>query len=65
MLRIREGGLPVARERPLRRTHSWIAAGIIAAAIIAIELLWLSETSVRNSRAYVTPIFRFVVLILA
>lgn len=68
VLRVREGGQPVAPERKLRRTQaSWIAAAILAAAIVAIELLWLwlGETGDPKLSRYVTPIFGFVVVVLA
>lgn len=68
VLRVREGGQPVAPERPLHRPQrSWITAGIIAALIVAIELLWLwlGQTGDPKLSYYVTPIFGFLVLILA
>jgi hypothetical protein len=67
ILRVREAGQPVAPERPYRRNlRSWIAAGAIAAVIIAIELLWLwlGETADPKLSRYVSPIFGFAVVVL-
>jgi FHA domain len=59
-LRVREGGQPVAPERPYRRnTRSWVAAGIMGVAIIAIDVLWiwLGETSEPKVTRYISPLF--------
>ena len=64
-LRVREGGQPVAPERPYRRnTRNWIAAAVMGAAIIGIDILWiwLSETGEPKLTRYVSPLFGFIVM---
>jgi len=66
-LRIREGGQPVAPERPFHRnTRSWIAAGIMGTAIIAIDVLWiwLGETNEPKVTGYISPLFGFIMMTL-
>jgi hypothetical protein len=66
-LRVREGGQPVAAERPYRRhTRRWAAAAIMGVAIIAIDALWiwLSETSEPKVTRYVSPLFGSIMVLL-
>lgn len=68
LLRIREGGQPVAAERPYRREkRHWIAASVMGAAIIGIDVLWiwLGETSEPKVTSYVSPLFGFVLMTMA
>jgi hypothetical protein len=65
LLRVREGGQPVAPERAYRRERrNWIAAAVMGAAIIGIDVLWiwLSETSEPKVTRYVSPLFGFVLM---
>ena len=67
-LRVREGGQPVALERPYRREkRNWIAAAIMGTAILAIDILWiwLGETGEPKLTRYVSPLFGFVLMTMA